>query len=471
MQSRRSFIQLASSASVTAALAGRRAFAQEAGAGVAPLTLDEIIEQELIQSEVEPTIDPITGEIATYREANWEERRRKKSPLLRLTIADVKADYEANGADAVSTWPADEDSIDYAHLLELGARGRLSTASFRLTHDGLTRLAGANGYLEAIAGQCKIVLGLRGCRMLEPSVDSNGRLRPPVLIESTPDNLTMQCLIAVWDRAMKTVHVFNGSTVPNRIQVELYVLYNEYKACREVRGTDGSCPEIVNPGEWKTNLLPQGLYHYQVGTHLGSRARDRQHSGALRQVSVCPVLRAASRPAFTYREFWDTPNGPVFDNVHASVYDHQFPYFSSQGCQTVSGGYNPRGQTAFGEWAAFQKALGLSSPDPITNRTLQDGQDVFYLLTTGREARIHAEADPNISPEALYRVRYGSRGPRAESVQQLLIDTGHLLGQADGVFGNASARGLLSLQQNNTRMRTDGVFSATDAQGRLMAGW
>jgi peptidoglycan hydrolase-like protein with peptidoglycan-binding domain len=66
-----------------------------------------------------------------------------------------------------------------------------------------------------------------------------------------------------------------------------------------------------------------------------------------------------------------------------------------------------------------------------------------YLLLSGREGVRVAQNAATSTP----RVRFGSKGPRAEKVQQALADHRFYEGLVDGDFGARSLRGLVEFQR------------------------
>ena len=450
MMSRRPFLALAGATVI--APWSRSAFAQDDSDDP---ELDEILDQELAESLTEALPPgPVTeiGFVAATRRLQTVNKRDK----LRVLLKKLQRSYRAKG-DRISTWPKDDQSVDYRHLAALGAQGAFRRRAFRIDHRVLERLATANGYIGRVHRSPKVIFGLRGCRLAQPP---GGHERRVKLVEARPNHFERRCVIGVWDRRRRTIAAFEGSTVPNRVQVELHWLWAEY----ERRGTPTG-----SPGLWMTNLLPQGLYEYEVGTHLdGAMPRARRQPGALRQVSVAPVLRARKSASYTFDEYWDYASEPVGDNIHASVYDDYFIKFSSQGCQTVAGHYRPRGFDPRGGWADFRRALDLLPIDKNTQTTGNDWERYPYLLSTGREARLHAGA--RRTPMNWTRVRFGSQGARALAVQQRLAREGLLNSRPDGDFGRDSTVALIEFQKKHG-LPTDAVMTTELARRFNLPHW
>ncbi|MCY6382702.1 peptidoglycan-binding protein [Hoeflea prorocentri] len=72
-------------------------------------------------------------------------------------------------------------------------------------------------------------------------------------------------------------------------------------------------------------------------------------------------------------------------------------------------------------------------------------QDVFvYLLFEAHQIALVEQADPAALRQV---VCFGSNGPTSEAVQQALIASGHLTGEADGKFGRLSLMALTAFQK------------------------
>ena len=396
-----------------------------------------VIRQALAESLTEPMLLPDRS-FASYERALQRARPSARQRAASRTLRLLERRF-AERRGRMSTWPDDDKSIDYRHLLSLGSTGSASPAIFTLNHGTLARIAEANAYTPRLQEFRRVMFGLRGCEIVEAS----GTYQPTVrLKESTPDHFGRRCVIGIWDRFDARIAVFSGSTVPNRLHVELHRQYARWrKASRDGRRRT----QVTDPGVWRTHLLPQGLYDYRVGTHLPQADTSRQ-PGALMLAKPAPVLRAASGLSYTHTEQWDYLDYPPGNGIHASVYLTDFLKFSSAGSQTVYGRYLPAGRRATGPWGHFRNALELEPIDPATGRTAGNGQEIPYMLTTGREARVHAfSLRRDITP--LLRLRYGSRGPRAEAAQRALAGLGLLKSDVDGKFGRDSAVAVLELQR------------------------
>ncbi|MEM7674772.1 MAG: peptidoglycan-binding domain-containing protein [Myxococcota bacterium] len=400
--------------------------AREAWAQIRGAALDAMIEQQLAESLSEPLVLNDRRTFATFAQAARLARPDVKRRILRTHLPRLERSLRRRG-ERINPWPADKDSIDYRHLLALGRSGRAQSATFSLNHGALRSLAASNGYEQRIAEFPKVAFGLRGCQIVAASAGPQRYVR---LKEARPNHVHRRCVIGVWDRVEATVAVYEGSTVPDRTQVSLHRQYVQF-----LRKT----PNIADPGLWQVNLLPQGLHDYRIGTHLGDGPRRHHQPGALLQLKPSPVLRAHRTLSYRHDETWDYARYPVGDNIHASMYLRSFLEFSSMGAQTVYGRYWPPGARPTGPWQHFRKNLG------IDDRQTSPPVEIPYLLTTGREARIHAHGFGR--PGALIHIRYGSRGYRAMQVQNALKKEGLLASTVDGKFGRDSAVAVLEYQK------------------------
>ncbi|MEL7369300.1 MAG: peptidoglycan-binding domain-containing protein [Myxococcota bacterium] len=418
---RRSFLAALGTAAV-APFWAREAWAQVRGAA-----LRAMVEQQLAESLTEPFILEDRRTFATFEQAMRLGRPDVKRRVLQSHLPRLERSLRRRGA-RINPWPADKDSIDYRHLLALGQDGRAQKGAFTLNHGALQSLAKANGYASRLAEFQKVAFGLRGCQVVAASAGPQRSVR---LKEARPDHVHRRCVLGVWDRVEATVAVYEGSTVPDRVQLSLHRQYVRFKQ---------KTPKVRDPGVWQANLLPQGLYDYRLGTHLADGPSVHHQPGALLQMKPGPVLRAHRTLSYRHDETWDYARYSVGDNIHASMYLRSFLEFSSMGCQTVYGRYWPPGERPTGPWQYFRVALGIDQDD-AANRDAE----IPYMLTTGREARIHAYGFDR--PSLLNRIRYGSRGFMALQAQRALKKEGLLASTVDGKFGRDSAVAVLEFQK------------------------
>lgn len=336
-------------------------------------------------------------------------------------------------------WSSDEDSSEYSHL---GPDAVGPDHTFALSHDSLEWLAARNHFaLEADAK--KVVFGLRGCTTGSGDPDS-GWVRTAALKTTRPNHEDMNCLIGVWDRVRTRVRVFQGSTVPQAAYL--------YKQMKRQSGA---------------NIMPCGLYAYEVGTHALSSRKHRQ-IGALRLIGYwnpeekkasgpIVVLRSLNDLVFTPRdafEVWDTCNPN--DNIHSTTWSVTGKWqdgpmspdkaqYSSAGCQVVRGTYEMDSGRKFkplptDQWKAFREALGMTTLNAASTDPLPEyGDHYHYMLLTGDEAAL-AETSAKREASPYECVRFGSSGEAVKLIQ------GELGLGTDGLLGPGSVRKLIEAQ-------------------------
>lgn len=422
---RRAFLYAGSAAVVTAALTPSRLYADTDDRYYTPEFLEELFEgntEDLTPSGPSPRL---TG--AQYR--------------------DVLAAIERG--DARAAWAADADNPDYAHLAE-----PVSDKVFALTAAHLEALMRANGF--AMPGESmvqRLLFGLRGCRVAAASSEAFGT--EIELIESVPDHFVQNCVIGAWDLASGEIAVFNASTVTDAAYM--------YAQATNMEGA---------------NLMPTGYYRYDVGTHGWKRQGSRQ-PGAWRQAAAWPVRRILTIPesrvlSYTHAAAWDVGPGcgtraTTGNNMHAGILDRSSlkTKFSSAGCQTIPGRYEPRGKQPAGAYARLRVAAGLPRTPNVKEvegfpgaTTDEDGLKYGYMLLTGREARLLATGARSV--EQLQRVRYGSRGERVARVHAALTARGFGCSSFGRMFGMSSVGKLVEFQRANG-LAADGMVGPDTA--------
>jgi len=215
-------------------------------------------------------------------------------------------------------------------------------------------------------------------------------------------------------------------------------------------------------GQGRSNLLPTGLHHYKVGAHKGA-----SQPGAFRQQTPLWVVRSTKHPIYAANDAgieWDDLDGGLpFDNIHSAMLSSNArpPYFSSAGCQTVSGRY--RNGTPNGAWAEFRKAAGLAHPPNFVHgsreNTADDGRPFDYVLLTGKEAQLAVSGNGS----ALVALRFGASGDRVSELQEKLaaLPQGAQV-QKTGVFDWKTLGGVLRWQKEN-KVAPTGLISVQAA--------
>ena len=316
---------------------------------------------------------------------------------------------EASGPLAV--WPADADSMDYAHLV-----GTPDGTDFTLDHDALARLVRLNHF--ELADSDLVVFGLRGCLVNAPSTD--GFVDAVPCTETRPDHVQTKCAIGLWRRSTKQIAVFTGSTVPDAVWLSGYVA-----------------------GGINTNMLPTGVYRYTSGKH-------KKVQGALVMAQPKFYVARPKRPkAKVVIDNRDPFTGPrwVPDNIHPTYNPARGVEMNSAGCQTVKGTVRASTNTHYGQWAIFRRLGGFET----------EGRPYEYMLLTGREARL--AADPAVADATLWRLRFGSSGPEVRELQQALG------AGVDGDFGSGTADKVVAWQRAHQGGRADGIVASPGALG------
>ena len=367
------------------------------------------------------------------REILFAEAEPGGGPLDRAIIKPFWFQKE-EGSRVTPHWPADNVSFDYAHLLALPN----SEEPFALSASVLEQLLAANA-LQRNAQLPKLLFALRGCS-LAGGADHTAWAASHGVRATRPNHLDLRCLFGVWDTSSNLLALFKGSTVPTFDYVEKQA-----------------------EGSMRCNMLPTGLHHYRVGAHKGER-----QPGAFRQQTPLWVIRNKKNPIYAANDAgieWDDLDGDLpFDNIHAAMLSSNSkpPYFSSCGCQTVSGAY--RNGVPTGAWAEFRKAAGLAHPPsfvPGSNQNTQDdGREFDYVLLTGKEAQVAASGNG----AQLRALRFGASGDGVSELQEKLAAQPGGGVAKTGVFDWKTLGGVLRWQKDNQLAPTGILVAETAAK-------
>lgn len=341
-------------------------------------------------------------------------------------------------------WAPDGTSMDTLHLGDA-----FSDATFEVTGD-VMRAALAASAIDIAPLGAKILFGVRAAELVNASeFADNSTFRPTlVLRETSPDHYHRRCLVGVWDPATDQFWAGMGSTVPN-----VSYMYGQGHAKTQ---------------DNISNLLPAGVYDYQVGTHRNG-ANSRQ-PGAFRLASPVAIIRinefrtttsGAEGVGFSAKGRWDFGGPEVSDNIHAAWrFRSTSPQFSSAGCQVLEG-WVEQGKFHRGSWRHFRIAAGLK-PDPVLSqlpgkserfvRSDEDGTPFSYVLLPSRELRL--AADGNV----VRKLRRGSTGDAVGKLQRALGL------RVTGTFDVKTQRRLI-LRQRVYEVAADGVFTSGRAAG------
>jgi hypothetical protein len=146
------------------------------------------------------------------------------------------------------------------------------------------------------------------------------------------------------------------------------------------------------------------------------------------------------------------------DDIHSAMLSYRTrpPYFSSAGCQVVTGAYYRGSHQPAGPWSLFREAAGLSPSIHLTGggngRTPDDGRAFGYVLLTGKEARLMSIGRTERIPTR----RYGASGEDVSRIQAALGQA-----PATGVFGRKTMGAVIAWQTRTGRAPT-GILTAAD---------
>ncbi len=381
----------------------------------------ETVDDEIAQIFLAESFNEGASETANNEQvASWKEI--EADPDLLKTAKSTVSDVATGKLTAAVV--DDANSPDYVRFAtpECGKDGELCRDTFTLNDATLRSIAQANGYMAALAGKQTVMFGLRGCAL--PGDDNSSASGQAIQIrEASVDHVRRRCLIGVWDTSTGNIQVFSGSTVPNLVNMQYYIYWRAHR--------DGLSQVKWTLGRTMACLLPQGLHTFSVGVHLRNESAPRQQAGALLQGTKTPIMRAKNDVGFTLQDQWDPldwePGGSekgvrlVGANIHAGV-NRNMPPYASKGCQTIFGWYADAATPAK-LWKDFQSSLGIVvSADAEGNATFtRKGATFPYMLTTGRDARLHAVASgDNLKLDTLRRLRLGSKGAGAIALRKFL---------------------------------------------------
>ena len=368
-------------------------------------------------------------------EDRWEELSEEDAAAAAEQRARRGVDGEIVLAAALANtvaWAPDDQSPDYAHLHNQLPFG----LDFTLKAGDLELLAKLNGFPVEEAGDTPILFGLRGCRISKGASSGDGAWREEVILSDIrPNHRDTLCVFGVWRSKDKSIGVFSGSTVPNVTAVTSW--YNTRNA---------------------GNLLPTGLYRYIVGPHNGKPGCFLLRK-TLDEKRVVVVRRSENNLMYDLPDIFDVC-GPG-DNLHPAFNSTEH-YFSSYGCQVVSGSADANGHHS-GPWAKFRQMAGLKDATGVP------GTPYLYMLLTGREAYLASDlrrkelATDTLSLRPLQRLRFGSKNTLVGDLQVKLG-----LQQSEPDFGPMTAKLLHERQRRLTPQASDGIYSP-ELDARL--GW
>jgi endonuclease G len=366
-----------------------------------------------------------------------EESEAEKHPVARALIKPFWFTQPV-GERPSPTWPPDNVSFDFAHLVSQPN----SANAFEFTPPVLEQLLKLNSFVRN-PQLPKLLFGLRGCA-LPGNQDRAGFAASHRLTSTRPNHIDPKCLIGVWDTASNTIALFKASTVP--------------------------CADLVQKqieGSLACNMIPTGLHHYRVGPHRAPR-----QPGAFRQQTPLWVMRTKKRLQYATNDpdtVWDDLDGELpMDNIHAAMLSSRTkpPFFSSAGCQVVSGAYDGN-HNPTGAWADFRKAAGLHHPIKFTSGSAsdQDGQEFEYVLLTGKDAQLVAGGKGQV----VRALRYGSSGASVTELQEKLAAQLGTPVDRTGIFDRKTLGAVIRWQVAK-KIAPTGIVAA-DGAGVLGLNW
>lgn len=457
--SRRRGLKLAAGAMVTPALAtwaGSASAAPQLGRSAVSLSPDEepsADDLRQMQLDAMVTEDGANGADGAFNWQNYSLDHELRALIRRQRVVPRIVDGQLN-AEPV----ADALSPNYNHLGGLGSPG----ATFMVNDALLTRMAAANGFQTSFATpltggaqpQNRIVIfGLRGAK-LAPNAAPRIMSDAIELTEAEVDHRNKNCIMGVWDRQTKQVSAFTASTVPHLMYMQMFRINLHLLGDITLNDATFKPDDVISEEEktkrrkslaWTANQLAQGLHLMQVGTHQG-KYKDL----LVQHMTWCgPVMRAKDGLAYTVKT-WDRRKGRVGDNIHP-CWAVDGVDFSSAGCNLIEG-QSKKSPGYGGPFADFLKQVRIVGE---AGAAAGDTKTYYYMLLSGREARMHAHSAATFDP-ALKRLRFGSTGVDVTNLQADVL--GFPAAQATGVFDFATHSAVLKWQLEN-RFAEDGVVT------------
>lgn len=327
--------------------------------------------------------------------ANYRSVERRQIEAARRLSPNVIA--------AVTSW---RDDMDHSHMADDGNVATLldqpvndTAKRFVLTPEVLAALLDANelGPIEAPwrLDATLVLFALRACTIVDPG-QTGLPLNAVELSVAEIDHLRPQCVLGVWRRSDNRIAVFSGSTVPNRHALTM----------------QAAAFSRAGPGRpvWRiANVLPTGRHEFTVGAHGGWQPTALRSASLSGIATIQPALRS-STGLLAWRDL-TLDAGAVLDNVHPAVTpaNAHGASFSSEGCLTLAERAPPlRWSARPPDWHNF---LDLAE---VRHRPHRERRIHSLALLTGADAWQAAQGN------AVFRLRYGSRGPRVATLRHAM---------------------------------------------------
>jgi len=395
-------------------------------------------------------------------------------------------------------WETGANSMDYAHLDEPISRNR-----FILNGEVLQALADQNAFRffrDGGAGVDEddlVVFGLRGCVCDAPPLGFSGAVE---VREEACDHAGYKCLIGAWRRSTGEIAVFPATTIPSAP----YLLMNALGVTRanmmptglhlyRVGAHSPFSPTFTAPGSLRQQLpcpvlrtevtrlnpdaaLPTVGYTIYSPWDFMAQGVAKSSSRTLTREEL--IILAAANPAKFDAELkianaTQAPRQPLTlagleasetiseydkfalagDNITVAYADAirktaaPLEHFSA-GLQQIPGSKSgaAMGDAYGGDFGRFRKALGLAPLGAFGDAIASpdDGRQFWYMLLTGRDARLAARRRRSGGR----RLRYGSSGRAVERLQRAL--------GLEGGYGVVGARTMREIIRWQSRVHTPG---------------
>lgn len=277
-----------------------------------------------------------------------------------------------------------------------------------------------------------VFFGLRGVTPVDP--DDVGFRAEHSLAPADIDYIHPRCSLIQWWPSRGEFAVFAGSTVPHRKHVKT---------------------ALAKSGKGANQLMTGFYRDYRKGVHKAGKPTGHK---AFRQTRAHPIRRTADDFDYDSEDRVEFVN--PFDNIHAGwSMGVEHDYYASAGCQVIVGypDCEKRGSSGdAGAWKFFNR-----------NAYELEQQAFGYVLLDGRNAlRISTRGPAN-----MVRLRYGSKGPLVQSVQDALAVGGFYEGNTDADFGPRMLRAVLAFQEAEFGPSADDGVVGPMTAGALGVEW
>ena len=277
-----------------------------------------------------------------------------------------------------------------------------------------------------------VFFGLRGVTPVDPD---DVEFRPEhSLVLADIDYIHPRCSLLQWRPSSGEFAVFSGSTVPHRKHVKT---------------------ALAKSGNGANQLMTGFYKDYRKGVHKAGKSTGHK---AFRQTRAHPIRRTADDFDYDNDDRIEFVN--PFDNIHAGwSMGVEHDSYASAGCQVVVGYPDCDKRDSKGDAGAWKFFKG---------NAYEIDQQVFgYALLEGRNALRIATRGPN----NMVRLRFGSKGPLVQTVQDALAAGGYYEGRTDDDFGDRTLRAVLAFQEAEFGPSADDGVVGPMTAGALGVDW